>query len=54
VAVVAEWDRLSAQVVAEAALYRDSRLAEILGSSRESDFNAYVTTDDQGEPCTFG
>jgi hypothetical protein len=54
VAVVAEWDRLSAEVVAEAALYRDSRLAEILRNSQESDFNAYVTTDDEGEPCTFG
>jgi hypothetical protein len=52
-AVVAEWDRLSAEVVAEAALYRDSRLAEILRRSQESDFTAYVTTDADGEPRTF-
>jgi hypothetical protein len=44
---------LSAEVVAEAALYRDSRLAEILRRSQESDFTAYGTTDADGEPWRF-
>ncbi len=53
VAVVAEWDRLSQEVVAAAALHRDSRLAEILRRSHESDVHAYVTTDAEGESSTF-
>ena len=48
VAVVAEWDQLSTEVVASAALHRDARLAEILRRSREADFDAYVTTDAEG------
>jgi hypothetical protein len=53
VAVVAEWDRLSTEVVSVAALYHDARLAEILKRSRETEFNAYVTTDAEGEPRSF-
>lgn len=53
VAVVAEWDGLSQEVVAVAALHRDSRLAEILGRSHESDFHAYVATDAEGESSPF-
>jgi len=53
VAVVAEWDRLSREIVAVPTLFRDPGLAEIVRRSQESDFNAYVTTDAAGEPWTF-